>query len=110
METLIKEPDVLYHPTVYGDDKSSSAKGFKSPIDSKSKTSTESSLKSIKSSFTMPDISFDMGPGIMNVLVLLLAASSVTWVPIMVLGGKKKNKIKSVKINKGLLYEHDNNR
>ena len=104
METLIKEPDVFYQPKVYGDDKPSTAKGFKSPIGSNSKSSTENTLKSIKSSFTMPDVSFDMGQGIMNVLVLLLAGSSVTWVPIMVLGGKKKIKIKSVKINKELLY------
>jgi hypothetical protein len=66
--------------------------------------------KPTPSSFSSPEISFDLVPGIMNVLVLLLAASSVTWVPLMVLGGKnkiksEKNKNKSVKINKKILYE-----
>ena len=46
----------------------------------------------------LPPISVDFTSGVMNTLVLLLAASSTTWVPLMVLGGKNKNKSK--KINK----------
>jgi len=46
----------------------------------------------------LPEGSLKLSTHVLNAMVLLLAASSVTWVPLMVIGGK--NKIKSKKINK----------
>lgn len=95
-----KSSSDLYLPRTYENPRSRSQRDSK-PKDKKPTTSPFSSS---------PEISFDLVPGIMNVLVLLLAASSVSWVPLMVLGGKnkiktEKNKNKSVKINKKILYE-----
>ena len=107
-------------PRLFINDKDSGAESFGT---SESSTGTKNSTEgkatefhtfSPKTNFSLPSLpsfsslstpslpngSLKLSSHVLNTMVLLLAASSVTWVPLMVIGGK--NKIKSKKINKVL--------
>ena len=74
---------------------------FTSPrkISQKSVPSTSTLPPTDLTKLTLPKLPIN----VMNAIILTLTLSSVTWVPLMILGGK--NKHKSKKINKRIYHE-----